>query len=200
MKALKSAVVFGLVFLAAGAAFAADEPMTAEEKAQMGKMKALMAPAAAHKALEAFVGKWNYASEFWQSPDGKPEETAGTAEHTMIYGGRFLKQEVRGTWMGEPFEGMGITGFDNIRGQYQTIWIDSMATGMMSMSGQYDLATQTLSQSGTNSCPLTGEKDRRGRSEWKVTDADHNTYVAYLAGPDGKQFKAMEIRYERTAG
>ncbi len=99
--------------------------------------------------------------------------------------------------MGKPFEGMGITGYDNIRGQYQTIWIDSMATGMMWVSGQYDNAAQTLNQSGANSCPLTGEKDRKGHSAWKVTDTDHNTYTAYLVGPDGKEFKAMEIIYER---
>ena len=177
---------------------AATDAKTSSDQAQMEKMKALMAPGAAHQTLEALAGKWNYSSKFWMSPEGKPEETAGVAEHTMIYGGRFLKQEVKGTWMGQPFEGMGITGFDNIRGQYQTLWIDSMATGMMWVSGQYDAATRTLSQSGANSCPLTGEKNRQGHSEWKVTDNDHNTYTAYLAGADGNEFKAMEIQYERS--
>lgn len=202
MKAYKLAIVFVLACLVnVSGAFAADEKvsMSAEKQAEMQKMKALMAPGAAHKTLEALAGKWNYSSKFWKSAEAKPEETTGTAENAMIYGGRFLKQEVKGAWMGEPFEGMGITGYDNIRGQYQTLWIDSMATGMMWISGQYDSSTQTLNQSGANSCPLTGEKNRQGRSEWKVTDNDHNTYTAYMASPDGKESKMMEIQYQRAA-
>ena len=194
-------VLAGMCFVS-GAAFATDakvDEKVAAEKAQIEKMKAIMAPGPAHQTLEALAGKWNYSSKFWMSPEAKPEETTGVAEHTMIYGGRFLRQEVKGTWMNQPFEGMGITGYDNIRGQYQTLWVDSMATGMMWVSGQYDAATKTLHQSGTNSCPLTGEKDRKGHSEWKVTDTDHNTYTAYLAGTDGQEFKAMEIQYQRAS-
>lgn len=164
----------------------------------MEKMKAMTSPTAAHKALEAYAGKWTYTSKMWMSPEAKPEETGGTAENTMIYGGRFLKQEVKGTWMGQPFEGMGFTGYDNIRAQYESVWLDGMATGMMVISGQYDAATKSLNQAGANSCPLTGEKNRQGHSEWKMTDNDHNTYTMYLAGPDGKEFKAMEIIYQRT--
>ena len=199
MKAQKVVVACVVAYLVSGGVlFAAPEKMSPEKQAEMEKMQALMAPGAAHKPLEAFVGNWNYTSKFWMSAESQPEETTGVAEHTMIYGGRFLKQDVKGTWMGQPFEGMGLTGYDNIRGQYQTLWVDSMATGMMWVSGQYDAATRTLNQSGANSCPLTGEKNRPGHSEWKVTDNDHNTYTAYLAEPDGKEFKAMEIAYERV--
>ena len=76
---------------------------------------------------------------------------------------------------------------------------DSMGTGIMSMSGKYDAATKSLNQSGANSCPLTGEPDRKGRSEWKVVDADHNTYSSYMTGADGNEFKAMELQYTRIA-
>ncbi len=176
---------------------AATQP--AVDPAQMEKMKALMAPSEAHKTLEAMVGKWNYVSKFWMSADGKVEETTGTSEHTLIYGGRFLKQEVKGTWMGQPFEGLGIIGYDNIRAQYQSIWFDSMATGIMSMSGQFDAATQTLSESGKNSCPLTGDKERECRADWKIVDANQNVYSAYTIGPDGKEFKGMEITYTKAA-
>ncbi len=177
---------------------AAAQP-TAVDAAQMEKMKALMAPSAAHKTLEAMVGKWNYTSKFWMAADGKPEETSGTSENVLIYGGRFLKQEVKGTWMGQPFEGMGIVGYDNVRAQYQSIWFDSMATGIMSMSGQFDAATNTLNESGKNSCPMTGDKERECRADWKIVDANQNVYSAYTTGPDGKEFKGMEIVYTKAA-
>ncbi len=171
----------------------------AADPAQMEKMKAMMAPTAAHKTLEAMVGKWNYASKFWMTADGKAEETGGTAENTLIYGGRFLKQDIKGTWMGQPFEGTGIVGYDNVRGQYQSIWFDNMMTGIMVMTGQFDAASNTLKESGKNSCPMTGEKDRECRADWKIVDANQNVYSSYTTGPDGKEFKAMEIVYTRAA-
>jgi hypothetical protein len=205
MKTSKFLIVLGLILLANTAAYAesqlADPGVAApspEQQAKMEKMMALMAPGGPHKALEAFAGNWNYTAKFWMAPDAKPDESTGTAEHTMIYAGRFLKQDVKGTWMNQPFEGAGFTGYDNIRGQYQTLWVDGMATGMMWVSGQWDAATNTLKQSGTNSCPLTGEKDRQGRSEWTAIDSGHNTYSSYASGPDGKEFKMMEIQYTRT--
>ncbi len=178
------------------AAPVAEQP--AMDPAQMEKMKALMAPTAAHKTLEAMVGKWNYTSKFWMAADGKAEETGGVSENVLIYGGRFLKQEVKGTWMGQPFEGTGIVGYDNVRGQYQSIWFDSMMTGIMSMSGQFDAASNTLKESGKNSCPMTGDKERECRAEWKIVDANQNVYSSYTTGPDGKEFKAMEIVYTRA--
>jgi hypothetical protein len=117
----------------------------------------------------------------------------------MIYGGRFLKEEVKGTWNGEPFEGTGYTGYDNVRGEYVSVWIDGVATSLMNVSGQYDGASRTLKLSGVNSCPMTGEKERPGRLETVITDDDHHTLTAYGAGPDGREFKTMEIVYTRVS-
>ncbi len=158
----------------------------------------LTSPSEAHQALEPLVGKWTYTGSFWMSPEAQAEEMTGTAEISMIYGGRFLKQEFEGPWMGETFYGLGFTGYDNIKGEYVSTWLDSMSTGIMTVTGQYDPGTKTLKQSGTHSCPLTGEKARYSRSEWTVIDRDHSTYTSYMAGPGGKEFKAMEINYTRV--
>jgi len=195
---LLNRVIFtaALVLLSATALHAEEMSM---DPAVMEQMKTLMAPNEAHQVLAAFEGKWNYTGSFWMSPEAPAQEMTGTTENTMIYGGRFLKQTIEGPWMGETFEGLGYTGYDNIKKTYQSVWLDSMGTGLMTVSGSYDAATKTLNQSGTNSCPLTGETDRKGRSEWTVVDADHNTYTSYLMGPDGKEFKSMEIQYPRIA-
>jgi hypothetical protein len=178
---------------------AAADAKAVEQEALMQKMKERTSPTEAHKALEPLAGEWTYAAKFWMLPEGKPEETTGTSQNTMIFGGRFLKQETKGTWMNEPFEGIGYTGYDNIKAEYESVWLDSMATGLMTSSGQYDAATKMLRLSGANSCPLTGEKARPGRSELTITDNDHHTYAFYMAGPDGKEFKMMEIVYQRKS-
>jgi hypothetical protein len=36
--------------------------------------------------------------------------------------------------MGMPFEGLGYTGYDNVKKQYFGTWIDSMSTGIMTSS------------------------------------------------------------------
>ncbi len=199
MKSIKRMMVFaGLLIMSAGVCRAEEAAAPGMDPALLEKMKTLMSPGEAHKVLEPLVGKWSYTGKFWMTPDGPAQDMTGTAEHAMIYSGRFLKQEVVGPWMGETFNGLGYTGYDNVKQAYVSIWLDSMGTGLMTSSGQYDAASKTLTLSGTNSCPLTGEKDRPGRSTWTMTDNDHTSYASYTAGPDGKEFKSMEIQYSRV--
>lgn len=202
MKSFKWMLAFLIGGMISSSALVAEEggapQMDPEMQKQMELTKMRMAPGEAHKALEAFVGKWNYTGKFWMKPGDAAQEMVGTAENTLIYGGRFLKQTFEGPWMGEHFEGLGFTGYDNVREEYMTVWLDSMGTGMMTVTGQYDAATKTLNQSGKNSCPMSGEKDHFCRSEWTVTDADKNTYTSYALAPDGKEFKMMEINYTRV--
>ena len=201
MKSFRRMLVFATLLMMPGSlVHAVDEAAKpVMDPALMEKMKALTSPTEAHKALEPFVGKWTYTGKFWMTPDVPAQDMVGTTENTLIYGGRFLKQTIEGPWMGETFEGLGFTGYDNIKGEYVSTWIDSMGTGIMTVAGQYDEATKTLSQSGANSCPMTGEKARPGRSEWTMVDQNHNTYTSYMLGPDGKEFKMMEISYTRAA-
>ena len=166
---------------------------------KMEKMKAAMTPGAAHKALEPLAGKWNYTAKFWMAPDQPAEQSTGTSESTIIYGGRFIKDIVKGTWMGEPFEGTGYTGYDNMKGEYQGVWIDSSMTGLMTSTGQYDAATKTFKMSGVGSCPLTGEKNHAYRSETTIQDSNHYTMSSYSTGPDGKEFKGMELSFTRVS-
>ena len=204
--AIRSAVVVSWVLtLGVGLAQAEQAKISqsaTDPGAKEAAMKAMMAagsPSEGHKALEPFVGKWNYTGQWWMSPDTAPESMTGSADNSLIFGGRFLKQEFRGEAQGQPpFEGLGYTGYDNIRKEYQTVWFDNMATGIMTGTGAFDAATKTLTNQSDFSCPMTGEAHRQMRSAWKVVDADHNTYESYMRTPDGREFKSMEIRYTRA--
>ena len=214
---MKKAHMFGVVAVGLAmqgmAAAEAPKPMqaapaaakqaapSAEQQAMMEKMKTLGAPSEGHKALEALVGSWTYTGTFWMSPDAPPEIMNGTAVNRLMFGGRFLQQEFRGPAMMEnqpPFEGMGFTGYDNLRKEYQTIWFDNMNTSMMRGNGKFDTATKTLSDEGDFSCPITGETHRWYRSAWTITDVNHTTYRSFSRAPDGKEFKSMEMQYTRT--
>lgn len=114
-----------------------------------------------------------------------------------ILGGRFLKQKYKGEWAGEKFEGLGFIGYDKMKKRYVTLWMDNMATGIFQSTGRYDAATQTIKESGHFSCPMTGEKDKWFRAEWKLIDKNKNSYTWFMKDPNGKEFKSMEIVYTR---
>ncbi len=166
-----------------------------EHDAMMETWKEFATPNENHKVLDGLVGDWDYTVKWWMSPDGKPEVSKGTSEIEWIMGGRYIEHAVEGTSMGQPFEGMGITGYDNKKKQYQSIWIDNMGTGIMTGSGNYDPKTKILTDKGTFSCPAEGQKSYRGVT--KIIDQDQFTYEWYMTCPDGKEFLAMEIVYIR---
>lgn len=174
-------------------------PAETMDAAAMAKMQTLMSPNHNHVMLEPLAGMWKYTGKFWMSPEAAPQEMTGTAVNELVYGGRFLKQEFEGPWMGQDFSGLGFTGYDNVKEEYVSVWLDSMGTGIMSAAGTYDSASKTFRLSGANSCPMTGEKNRQGRSTWTVVDNDHNVYTSFGVGPDGRDFKMMEIFYTRAA-
>lgn len=168
------------------------------QDAKMAEMMKLSSPGENHKVLDMFSGNWNYSVRFWMAPDLKPEESKGTSASQWILGGRFVQQNVKGTAMGQPFEGIGMIGYDNMKKEYQTLWIDNMTTGFMTGTSLYDAASKTFAETGSFSCPMTGEAKKPFRGVMKISDPNNYTYVMYQNAPDGKEFKAMEIVYTRA--
>ncbi len=162
----------------------------------MAAWQAYASPNDNHRVLDPLVGKWSHVVTWWMTPDSQPEMSKGTTETQWVMGGRFLWSAVSGMTMGQPFEGMGLTGFDNGKQTYQTIWIDNMGTGMMTGEGTYDPGTKTLTDRGRFTDPMAGQRSYRG----VVTFVDdvHYRYELYVADENGKEFRMMEIVYART--
>ena len=177
----------------------ATPAMSPEKEAAMALWQKASSPSEGHKALEPFVGTWTYTAQWWVSPNTIPEAMTGTTTNSLIFGGRFLQQTFRGEAQGyPPFDGLGLTGYDNIRQEYQSVWLDNMGTGLMTSTGQFDAATQTMTETGDFSCPMTGEAHRKFRAVWKTIDPTHNSYTSYSFTPDGTEFKSMEILYTKS--
>ena len=197
MKVVYALILFSLVL--ASAAFAA-EPAKMDPKTQeiMKKYEEAGTPGEAHKRLEPLAGKWKTSTQMWQSANAKPEVAKGSAEFKMILGGRWLQQEMKGTAMGQPFQGMGLLGYDNVKEKYSSIWLDSMSTTAMRAEGTYDPSTKTLKDQGTYSDPLTATKTQDFRSEWQMPSKDKMVFSLFGKGPEGgPEFKMMEVTYTR---
>ncbi|MCB0272818.1 MAG: DUF1579 domain-containing protein [Bdellovibrionales bacterium] len=175
-----------------------EQPSITQE--QMEEAMKLGAPSDAHKKLDAFVGNWTYTGKFWMDPSQKkPEVMTGTNENEWILGGRFLQAKATGEATNEwpAFEGMGLTGYDNVKQEYTSTWVDNMSTSTMSAAASFDDKAKTLTEEGSYFCPMT-KSERHYRAMWKVTGKDSYKYISYMKDENGKEYKAMEIDYKRA--
>ena len=172
------------------------QSMEAATQAMMATWQAYASPNDNHKMLDPLVGTWSHVAKWWMTPDSQPETSKGTSETKWVMGGRYLQHAAKGMSMGQPFEGMGITGFDNGRQTYQTIWMDNMGTGMMIGEGTYDPGKKTLTDQGRFTDPMIGQRSYRGVIT--LIDDDHHSYEMYVADENSIEFRMMEILYTRT--
>lgn len=169
-----------------------------DEKAMMDMMQKLASPGPGHKKLDFMVGTWNAKTTMWMDPDPKrpPMVSEGTSIHKWVLGGRYLEQRFEGTFMGGPFSGVGYTGYDNYRKKYNSTWMDTLATAGMTSSGNFDAAGKVLTSTGKMDDPSTG-KFTPFREKMTIVSNDEVLFEMWPAGPDGKEYRMMEIRYTR---
>lgn len=172
------------------AAPAVDDPM-------MAKWAEFMTPGPAHAQLDHKVGKWTGKAKFWTDPSAPVTESIMNTEFKWILGKRYLQDTTTGVYNGETFEGLGMTGFDNLKKKYVSTWIDNMGTGLSSYEGTFDAAAKTFSFMGMQPDVMQG-KYVKSRMVDKVVDADHWTFQMYTTLADGKEFMSMEIHYARA--
>lgn len=173
--------------------------MSEEAAKRMAAMLTAGQPGLEHQKMMARTGTWDLDVKFWMGP-GAPEQSS-KAEATIapILGGRFLEERVKGEFFGSPFEGFGITGYDNAAKQFVGLWIDNMMTGFLESRGTAAADGKSITSTNTMTNPETG-KPETSRSVWTMVDPTTMKYETFDKGPDGKEFKAMEITYKRRGG
>jgi hypothetical protein len=191
-----------MVILASAAAMGADKGKKAakagppDEKAAMEAMMKAGTPGEAHKKLEPIVGTFDTKVKMWMDPSKPAEESSGKTESKWVLGNRFVQQTYEGTFMGQPFSGMGYMGYDNITKKYTGTWMDSMGTAMMNSTGKVDASGKVMTYTAMMNDPVTGKLCKITE---KVTVADNDHHMMEMWGPDpsGKNYKMMEITYVR---
>jgi Protein of unknown function (DUF1579) len=197
MRFLSIAVTTLCIALMVSPALAKDKkgqkPM--DPQAMMELWKQLGTPGEPHKLFATLVGSWTTTTKEWMEPGKPPMESTGTAEMKMLLDGRFLYQEFNGQMMGQPFNGIGIDGYDNMRKKYVTAWMDSMGTGIFLMEGTASPDGRTITLRGSHPEPAGGKMTHR--AIWTIIDADNQTFDMYGAHHGQKEMKMMEIVYTR---
>jgi hypothetical protein len=175
---------------------AQDEKTGMTEQQMMEEWAKYATPTDMHKHLEKMVGKWSTVTKMWMDPAAPAMESKGMAEYNMTLGGRWLQMRYTGDMMGQPFEGMGMTGYDIFNKNYVSTWTDNMSTGMMSSKGNANADGTEITMSGTTDEPVTGEKNKKFREVIKITSPDAFTLEMYDT-VKGKEVRVMEITHTR---
>jgi len=199
VRELTFAVCAGL--LAAGAAGAqdakpAEKPMSAEQKAMMDAWAKFATPGEGHKALAGMVGTWDAEVTSWMEPGQPPTKSKGTSENRMVLGGRWVESKFTSEMMGQPFEGLGYTGYDNYKKKYIGTWQDNMSTAVMISEGTMDAAGKVMTSTSTMDDVMTGKK-AEVKMTTTIVSPDHHVFEMWGPGPDGKVAKQMQIDYRR---
>lgn len=162
--------------------------------AAVGAQEEMPKPGPEHHKLAASAGTWD-ATMVTQGEDGSPMTTKGVSVQKMTLGGFWLVDDFSADFMGMPFTGHGMTGFDPIKGKYVATWTDSMSPFLMIMEGSFDQSGKVLTMTGSG-VDMTGQPAKY-RNVSTFVDADTTTFEMYVTGADGKEQKMMTITYER---
>jgi len=167
----------------------------AQSQDDMKKWMDYMTPAKFHQMIAKWDGEWEEEITMWMAPGVPAEFMEASCENTMLLDGRYQESKHEGNFMGMPFKGISVTGFDNVRKVIVSTWIDNFGTGIMYMEGPWDEASRTMNLKGKMTDPLSG-KMLEIRQVTKIVD-DNTQVMEQFTTQDGKEFKSMEIKLTR---
>jgi hypothetical protein len=141
------------------------------------------------------AGEYTKTVKFVAQPNADANASTGTAKISVILGGRFIVEENTDTVFGRPVSGTRIYGFNNITKQYEAIWMYTMSTAMLFLTG--------TSSDGGKTIDLTGmSQNHRGDKipiHATIRQVDDDQFVVTLmsTGADGKEAAFQETTYTR---
>lgn len=147
---------------------------------------------AQHKWLLEGAGEWK-GTMSWTNPDGSKQTVAATESNTTI--GKFwLNTEFRCDMMGQPYLGVGHSGYDPKKKKFTGSWVDSMTSFRAQMEGDFDEATQTLRMHWTG-------PDMMGKmvpQRYEAVRSDNSYVSTFYTGSGDTEYESMVIKMQRV--
>ena len=144
--------------------------------------------------LATFQGTWDAVVDFWMAPGAPPNVSKGTEERTMMLGGRYMRCAFESDFMGMPFQGEMMLGFDNVLGVWQSNWCDSMSTAMMRGTGTEN-KDGSINWTFVETNPVT--KSLQETWGFGRDVSEDKQVMEFWKKVDGKDVKIMQITFTR---
>jgi hypothetical protein len=198
MKLTRIVAVFCVLGAMTATSLAKKETKAAEpsKDAAADAMAKYSTPGPQHKALKSMAGSWTIAGKMWMEPGKPPLEFKSNAQVKTI-GDLWVVEDVTGDFMGSPFIGHGVHGYDLTKQKYVGTWIDNYGTFMMNSEGTGDVANKVITSTANDFDPMTGKTGTV--KEVLTIDSDKkHTMTMFKTRPDGKDVKIMERVYTKN--
>lgn len=204
--------LFALLFLAVSVC--GGMPAQAQEKngapkspevrilddAVIGTLTKSAEPAVPQQLLPGLEGRWYYDLKYWDKDGAEPQTSSGIMVNQMVLGGLFLQSEttliLNISGQNIPYAGRGMLGYDAAKKAYTSVWADNMHAGIITGTGTYDDKLNAIEEKGVFTNPLIG-KERAYRSVLQLSDERTYKRTLFIAGDSGKEFKVIEMTFER---
>jgi Protein of unknown function (DUF1579) len=187
-------ITLSCIALIAGIA-SGDEKKKPAAQDPMAAMAKYSTAGAQHKMLRTLVGTWSCAGTWWLAPGKPPLQTTTSAEFKPI-GDLWVVEDASGNFMGQPFMGHGVYGYDIAKSKYVSTWVDSMGSFIVNAEGSADATGKVISYEMNDFDPMTAKQNTM-RQSMKFDSNDKHTVTMFKVGPDGKAAKIAELVYTR---
>lgn len=165
----------------------------AEEEGGGGgmQMPAWMKKGEQHADLAKSVGEFTIATEMWMAPGTPPQKGTATGKREMILNGFYLQETFKMNFMGMPYEGRLIQGYDTVRKRYVVVWTDNMSpVPHISYGEMKDGKIEMKGEAPDHTGKLEG---RRMVIENPI--GDKSTVTFFAVQPDGTERMDMRLVY-----
>lgn len=190
------------VVLLAGFGAVLLPPSVHAQKAELPASTRLAMPGEKHRWLEPLIGKWNVQMRVWPAPGAEPIESAQlTATREWILGGRYLREELTGTFAGNPSHRVALLGYNNLERRFELVTVDTFEPGQMTYASHADGTPGLISLAGDNTEAGFGAKPtgRKRSLRFDIEMAgDVNTQRIHVRYPGEAEFLFVEQRFTKA--
>lgn len=152
-------------------------------------------PAIPHQQLAREVGTWDAQMTMWTAPGAVPLTTEAVETNTML-GPFWLVSEFKCDSPELPFSGRMQLGYDPQKKTFVGTWVDTMSPYIGQMTGDYDIATRSLTMVSHGTDARTGEPSTATMTT-RYVDENTKVFTMHEGDAGSAGFKMMEIRYTR---
>ncbi|HUL14699.1 MAG TPA: DUF1579 family protein [Terriglobales bacterium] len=153
-------------------------------------------PGPPHLSLMRLDGDYVTKEKYYPPGQTTPLESDGTATLRSEMGGRFIVERNGGGYLGEPYIGLRIYGFNNGTKKYEGVWTSSKSTSVISLLGESKDGGITIEYTGTYHEDTTGNL-RTMQVTLHILDPDHFEVTVMRPMPDGSPGPKLVSLYTR---
>jgi hypothetical protein len=183
----KLSVLLGVLALSAGHSGALVQPVRAELPAAAR----LAMPGPNHQRLDALIGEWQVDMRVWPAQNAQPITSSNLkATRSWVLGKRYLREDLSGTFGGNPSDRTAILGYNNLEERFELTTFDTFEPGQMWYIGQATSMPDRIMfvgdnvEAGFGAVPTGRKRALRFELEIAAQRSAQRIYVKYPGEPE----------------